>query len=350
MKTELLVETLDRLSKNSMFRLSLTSKELFHSNFWAWMVNKYPKETTKVFYDAYDGKSPVRVFREKKNFDLLLEIGDLSVVIENKFKSFPDKKQLEDYEQKLESAGQKNQKIILISYYPPVFKMKEDWEYLSYEDLGKRLKMINFNERFSTEDIAIIKTYAECIDCLNAIKESFILNSNKDYGAFWLYLQDKDLAEKIDEINFSVTIQKNYISEVARRIADKLDIEDLSVGLGTGSSHVAYCDFFLKKNNISLGINLCGVDYRYIIGLDNPKKIPRIEVENFLDENYGWFFDKGEGQTRNNKAGHKYYGFDGPKIWLYKKVNVSDLSIEDLTGKLKSDLKEIQNCEKVVGL
>ena len=32
-----LIEIVDELSKNAMFRLSLCSKELFHSNFWAWL-------------------------------------------------------------------------------------------------------------------------------------------------------------------------------------------------------------------------------------------------------------------------------------------------------------------------
>ena len=32
-----IIETLDNLQKNAIFRLSLTSKELFHSNFLAWI-------------------------------------------------------------------------------------------------------------------------------------------------------------------------------------------------------------------------------------------------------------------------------------------------------------------------
>lgn len=46
---------LENLESNPIFRMSLTSKELFHSNFWAWMIEAYP-ETLKVFYPDYDEK------------------------------------------------------------------------------------------------------------------------------------------------------------------------------------------------------------------------------------------------------------------------------------------------------
>ena len=82
------------LSGNAMFAMSLTSRELFHSNVWAWMIRKYPSIFTSVFYKEYDGQSTVEVFREEKHYDLLLKINDKYIIIENKFKCMPNKKQL----------------------------------------------------------------------------------------------------------------------------------------------------------------------------------------------------------------------------------------------------------------
>lgn len=76
MNKNAILKNIEDLSSNAMFAMSQTSKELFHSNFWAWMLRKYPQIFTKVFYPKYDGKSKVEVFREKHHFDLMLKIDD----------------------------------------------------------------------------------------------------------------------------------------------------------------------------------------------------------------------------------------------------------------------------------
>ena len=86
-----ILKIIDELSNNAMFAISLTSKELFHTNLWAWMLRKYPNIFTPVFYPKYDGNGKIEVFREKYNFDLLIKIGDEYIIIENKFKSAPNK-------------------------------------------------------------------------------------------------------------------------------------------------------------------------------------------------------------------------------------------------------------------
>ena len=42
-------QTIKNLSNNVMFRLSLESKELFHSNFLAWVFAIYHKECSNLF-------------------------------------------------------------------------------------------------------------------------------------------------------------------------------------------------------------------------------------------------------------------------------------------------------------
>ena len=86
-----ILKTINELSNNAMFAMSLTSKELFHSNIWSWMLRKYPNIFAPVFYPKYDGNSKIEVFREKYNFDLLIKIDDKYIIIENKFKSVPNK-------------------------------------------------------------------------------------------------------------------------------------------------------------------------------------------------------------------------------------------------------------------
>ena len=39
----------ESLKKNTMFNLSLSSKELFHSNFIAWLIENYPNNMNNIF-------------------------------------------------------------------------------------------------------------------------------------------------------------------------------------------------------------------------------------------------------------------------------------------------------------
>ena len=134
-KNEIL-KTINKLSNNAMFNVSLTSRELFHTNFWAWMLRKYPKVFTPVFYPEYNKKDKIEVLREYKNIDLFLKIGDKSIIIENKLKSLSDKNQLERYNKQFLKTVDKT---ILVSYFPPLFTSGYD-SLLSYDYLFEKIK------------------------------------------------------------------------------------------------------------------------------------------------------------------------------------------------------------------
>ena len=90
------------LQNNPMFACSLASRELFHSNIWAWLIRKYPKTFTYLFIDEYNQQDEIVAIREYEKMDLFLEIGNNKIIIENKFKSMPNKAQLDDYCKKIE--------------------------------------------------------------------------------------------------------------------------------------------------------------------------------------------------------------------------------------------------------
>ena len=124
MDNENLKTIIKDLSNNVMFSLSLASKELFHSNMWAWLGRKYPKMFTEIFLDEkveLDENSII--LREYNNFDLYVETEEFICVFENKCKSMPNKSQLEKYDKKLEIINEKKNKKIktkLISYFEPI--------------------------------------------------------------------------------------------------------------------------------------------------------------------------------------------------------------------------------------
>ena len=96
------------MKKNPIFAMSLDSKELFHSNFLAWLLSDNgPKDRTeklrRFFGNRPDRSTPdfARIDREKNHFDLILHDQrgweTYHTVVENKFKSIPRMDQLCEY-------------------------------------------------------------------------------------------------------------------------------------------------------------------------------------------------------------------------------------------------------------
>ena len=156
------------LRGNPIFRLSLGSKELFHSNFWGYLLTDFgaPLPAVRAFFGIPDGV-PVSVQREKNNFDLLISwnVGDKysCLVIENKVKSLPNATQLKKYAEKTDADFLKALEIkkdapiakIRLAVVAPERLLREcreeikqgasetpnrRWEKLSYEKLAEAIK------------------------------------------------------------------------------------------------------------------------------------------------------------------------------------------------------------------
>ncbi|MBQ7236509.1 MAG: PD-(D/E)XK nuclease family protein [Clostridia bacterium] len=98
------------LKKSLMYQMSLGSRELFHSNVWAWLMEMDNNFITVFFndFDVAQYKS-IKVCREKYNRDITIWLERKNVnidrfvylVIENKIKTLPNIEQLEKYSEDL---------------------------------------------------------------------------------------------------------------------------------------------------------------------------------------------------------------------------------------------------------
>ncbi len=161
--------SIEALRGNPVFCLSLGSKELFHSNFWGYLLTDFgaPLPAVRAFFGIPDGVS-VSVQREKNNFDLLISwnVGDKysCLVVENKVKSLPNATQLKKYAEKTDAdlldalEIKKDAPIakIRLAVVAPKRLLREcreeikqgasetpnrAWETLSYENLAEAIKM-----------------------------------------------------------------------------------------------------------------------------------------------------------------------------------------------------------------
>jgi hypothetical protein len=181
-------QALEKLSKMAIFKMSLGSKELFHSNFLEFLWDTNYKAFIGVinnllgkvvlFPDKEEGYYTFS--REKENFDICIyhkekkqlkngkqgasEKTVYDVIIENKVKSIPCITQLNKYEEKVkEKDKEKNDTEFLLLSLVDKFEDKTKierqkvWEIVSYNDLSKAI------EENYKEDCPYIKDYCDFI-------------------------------------------------------------------------------------------------------------------------------------------------------------------------------------------
>ena len=352
-KERSLSEIINDLSKNVMFRLSLTSKELFHSNFLAWIFETYKRECSEVFGITELKDESTKIIREDnigKNengkkciADIVIQNGSDKIIIENKFKCLPDLNQLKDY------LICNPQKIILLSYFEPLFNNELEninCSYLSYKQLEGKLselvKIIN-----DQDNKIIIKNYIECLNLLNEIKNSIKLEDDITLGKMWDLITNNDIKTKLSAINFDKTMQRIYAIKLTNYILSDYDKRKiLTVFIGCGRDLTVYSDIvFCYKNAWAknedereklnyLGVSVWGTNFRYYASLNNKKfsfnKNDREKGQNKLEQDYNWFF-------KNDK---KWGGYCYDKeMYLYQKESIANLTL----GKLKSKVHELLN-------
>lgn len=118
----------ETLKNNPIFQLSLSSKELFHSNFLAWLAEDDNTRCVfnKVMQTWLDDKNweykpnEMEVKREYNHFDFCVcdklsidgndVTGSVQVVLENKFKSIAYKAQLVDYKDRAKTLNEEGYK------------------------------------------------------------------------------------------------------------------------------------------------------------------------------------------------------------------------------------------------
>ncbi len=203
----------DELNNSPMYNLSLSSKELFHSNLFAWLGNTMEtkrffiemiKELTKTKNDSGIELGSIKnwsVEREEKNFDLCIKSGDdYLLIIENKVKSIPRKDQLDEYEEKIKKHYKKADK------YPTRFLL------LTLANEFPHKKDINDEKKWK------IKTYADLSDAMNnnigLLLEQYHKSLIQDYSNF---IRNMDLLVKIwqNNENFACTTDLDGLNKLS---------------------------------------------------------------------------------------------------------------------------------------
>ena len=223
-------EITEKLKASPMFNLSLSSKELFHSNFLSWLGEC--NETKALFEYVIQELSEQKDFtlegkkigRENHNFDLSIEstLNDKEIVnfvIENKVKSFPKLKQLKEYENKVKQI----QKEIPCTYILlSLFTTKKDigvWKQKSYKDLAKALSKKTDALVTHLYYKEIIKDYTAFIENLDEISRLTAIEKEESYA----YPQSI-IYKELKEIRFEDFFLKAKYAQMAEIVYEELSV------------------------------------------------------------------------------------------------------------------------------
>lgn len=136
----------EKLKNSVMFNLSLSSKELFHSNFLSFLFKKNNDFFFKI--TGVDKFNIKEIKREHKNIDIEI-IGDKEekYLIENKVKDIIG----EDQIKKILEKNKDYKKYYLFSLLGnnmsnEIKEKYHEWEEIGYEKIISKLKIHNFND------------------------------------------------------------------------------------------------------------------------------------------------------------------------------------------------------------
>ncbi|WP_157951026.1 PD-(D/E)XK nuclease family protein [Peribacillus acanthi] len=356
------------LKESPMFQLSLTSKELFHSNFISWVISNYKKEHSRIFSKFLPGDKKqliTGVNREEKNKDIVIyfqdELGNKSsIIIENKVKSIPVYEQLREY-----TTDNPSEHYILLSLTKPTFladnkkiqihETNRVWDYLSYYDLAKMfeetLPEIGRNNKYHE---LIVSDYIQLIKILDNITND-IYEQTKG-GMYDFYKKHNEIISLLKEVRLHDFYLKLSHEIIASELHKKIQTEIPNVNLvasknwkkgkvnelfagsgftrGSGISEVKYVIAEKEETPVILGVQIQDVQFRLFI--ESKKGFAKKFAQKLFDEgiwfNFSYLSNSGIKTSKeypqtggSNKIFNTY-----SNEFLYRSVKLDRCKISDL--------------------
>lgn len=206
-----------KLVEHPFFAISQKSNEWFHSGMIAWMIERYHAFGDVFFPNAYIGNckdSEVMIETEKGHRDITIIIDDNACfVIENKFKSFYNNNQLENYRKALiigpddpgydeySSTQNRFREGVVLGVIRNCSEPAIGWRYMSYYDvlegLRKRYEELKKKNQLTGLDSVLIREYLIFLDCMLSILTPYLDNLGE---AYW---GDKNLVHALDDVGIT---------------------------------------------------------------------------------------------------------------------------------------------------
>lgn len=250
---------INELKNNPMFRLSLGSKELFHSNFLEFLWDSNHGSFFNMLKElgckrTWNDETYV-LSREKENFDICIfhKKGNkicYDLIIENKVKSIPRKEQLKEYYEKARDHGSSNVDLILLSLVEE-FPDKSIIEQEKFKKECGNWRIVNYNQLYdaiskvysNTDNTNYITDYCYFINQMHSL-QSIILGEEFENEAYYKGEEQK-LLEKVRLHDLYIKLRASkFISLLELKLEQKLEKE------GIAKVITIPCDDYKKYDDI----------------------------------------------------------------------------------------------------
>lgn len=249
--------TIESLKKNPLFALSESSKELYHSNMLAWLLETFPKDFSKIFGSYKEVKREKKFGR--KSVDIALLENEIIVgLIEVKVKDILTSEQASQYD----SDSKENFYISLFSS-PPV----PNWKVVKFSEIAEILRSLNLD---TSPESAIVTLYIRMLQDLDELVKLAPkdLKYSNLFGSFTYALNEVKLAE---------AWKRHFGTKFISEVKTSFKVNPVSIN----NKH-ATLTFETEKRNIRIGIQL---ENKYL------RKFAQFDKSNSVDTQ--WLYDVG---------------------------------------------------------
>jgi len=317
--------TIEKLKLSPLFYLFLSSRELFHSNFWFWLSTLNKTETAKIFSDklvtneiSFKREHNQRNGEFKATVDLYVPN---KIAIENKVKDFPTIGQLERIKN---SFGKSEIEFVLTTLFWTNELSFNGWTIKTYKNISDSLDPVNFTS--DTYFQSLISDYKKFLHNLSELAEQLEIKQEYDFAIS----SNKILYEKLNEIKLWEGYQKLRASHLLIHF-NKSNTNNVTTAYGINNQK-ATIDFVIDlKDGYKLGIQIEDIQYRkFVIGRKAGEFAENLIGCNLFLNNT--FLGRG-------KKSYLNYG----NTFKYQYEKIEKITFKDLFEKIYNDLQIINN-------
>lgn len=370
MKYQNIKNQIFQLKKSPLFYLFLSSKELFHTNFWAWLFEIDKTEAIKLFSDSTHTNIETPLREHKKNYnptsekkikgqqkdkekeissviDLFIKTKELEIAVENKVKDFPTIDQLERI---VDSFGPSTKaSFLLVSLFNTGnIKLPSPWNVMNYQQLSNKINPNNLVKGITDVDKiqyyeSLIFDYKQFISKLHELAYDSQLGVTNKYDFANDYNKDAEgesgLFSLLDDIKFWEVYQKMRASHLKYEFEkfNKLSfIGPVVYGIHHQRATINFPYVLLNEKNekrLEMGIQLENDEFRKYIHCKNAGKL----IDKLMDNNV--FFDKKFISPKKKK----YLNYGEKWKYQYEKIDkdAKETDFQILFTKINKELEDI---------
>ena len=325
----------NKIENTLNYQLSLSNLELYHSNLFAVVLEKFKFINHKFFSDVIDINkkyTDLKVYREKNSIDLTIEVIDEDrethvIFIENKVKSLPDENQLIRYSEK-----DSNAKGILLSLVEPGFDLPNTWFRRSYGELIEY-----YNDLLGKVDETFRLFLKDYIEYMENVEE-FI--GKVSYGES--YFLEESNNKVLDGMRLRSVIEKIHYANLQNKISD-LGYKTYS-GRIKGGHHFGI-DLPIEGTTSSFDIQIQGNQYRHKVNfsLEDKAKLGDLGrvCDSIKEKTCLYHFNLEDNQILEKSASKKKWKmYDKKDYYDYAHIK-KHVSSKELIDYIKMDVKKI---------